>query len=175
MILSVRELELHKIPFDVEIAPGKLEFEDGLIQATPVAAKGVAELVSDVLGDIRVKGNVKVRMECPCDRCLETASFPVNADFDLFYRPDEPGTVPVGEVHVTEGESEIGFYEGDGLELEGILLEQIVLALPMQKLCKADCKGICPVCGQNRNLAACACQVKPVDNRWAALENLKSK
>lgn len=174
MFLSVRELELRKIPFDVELAPGKIGFEeDELTQVTPILAKGEAQLLSNTLGEIRIQGALQVTMEVPCDRCLEPAKFPVDTKFDLFYRPDAPEDEP-GEKHVAAGEIEIGFYEGDGLELEDVLLEQIVLSLPMQKVCKADCKGICPVCGQNRNLAVCSCEVKPVDNRWAAaFESLK--
>jgi len=174
MFFSVRELELRKIPFDVELEPGKIEFEDELKQSTPLLAKGVAELLSNTLGEIRIQGSMQVTMEAPCDRCLEPATFAVNSKFDLFYRPDDPENAPGGERHVAAGEIEIGFYEGDGLELEDVLVEQIVLALPMQKVCKANCKGICPVCGQNRNVTACKCVVKPVDNRWAAaFESLK--
>ena len=174
MFLSLRELELRKIPFELEIPPGKFEFEDELKQVTPIAVKGIAELVSDVLGEIRIAGTLKVTMEAPCDRCLETATLPVELDFDLTYRPDESGE-PVGEVHVSEGESEIGFYSGEGLELDDVLLEQIVLALPMRKVCKPDCKGVCPSCGQNRNLVLCNCDAKPpVESHWAAaLQNLK--
>ena len=177
MFLPVRELELGKIPFDVEIEPGNIEFTEDYVlkQASPAALKGVAELVSSTLGEIRVTGTLAVTMEAACDRCLEPARFPVNGDFDLYYRSAQSLKDEPGEKLIDEGEIEIGFYQGDGLQLEDILLEQIVLALPMQKVCKADCKGICPVCGQNRNLAACACQAKlvvessmPVETHWAA-------
>jgi len=56
--------------------------------------------------------------------------------------------------------------------LEEILREFIVLSLPMQKVCREDCRGICPACGQNRNAALCACTQKQVDDRWAALKNI---
>jgi uncharacterized protein len=75
-------------------------------------------------------------------------------------------------VALDAGESEIDFYEGEGLELERVLREQILLALPMQRICREDCKGICPVCGQSRNVVACGCQVKAPDDRWAALRDL---
>lgn len=174
MFLSLRELELKRIPFELQIPPGRIEFADELTQVTPIAVKGAAELVSDVLGEIRVSGKLRVTMEAACDRCVEPATLPMETDFDLIYRPDESGE-PVGEVHVSEGESEIGFYSGDGLELDDILLEQIVLALPMQKVCSAGCKGICPSCGQNRNLTSCGCESKPaVESQWAsALQSLK--
>ena len=65
------------------------------------------------------------------------------------------------EIRSTTGESEIGFYEGDGIELKDVLREYVLLALPMQRVCREDCQGICPVCGQNRNLVECGCEVKP--------------
>jgi uncharacterized protein len=67
----------------------------------------------------------------------------------------------------------MGFYEGDGLELNDVLREEILLALPMQRVCREDCKGICPVCGQNRNQNECRCHTETVDDRWAALKQLK--
>jgi uncharacterized protein len=48
------------------------------------------------------------------------------------------------EVAVNEEDAEIGFYAGGGLELEDVLREQVLLSLPMQKICRQDCKGICP-------------------------------
>ena len=76
------------------------------------------------------------------------------------------------EVAIDAGEAEIGFYEGDGIELNDVLREYVLLTLPMQRVCRQDCKGICPACGQNRNLKDCACQAVPLDDRWAALERI---
>ena len=67
---------------------------------------------------------------------------------------------------------EAGFYEGDGLDLADVLREQIMLELPMQRVCHEDCLGICPVCGQNRNRAACDCHERRPDDRWARLRDL---
>jgi uncharacterized protein len=77
------------------------------------------------------------------------------------------------EVEIDKGEAEIGFYEGGGLELEDILLEQVVLALPMQRVCSDACKGICPVCGGNRNETTCDCRGEGADDRWGALRKLE--
>jgi uncharacterized protein len=172
MFLGAREMELRKLRFDVSFPPGEIQFfEAKLWQASPLSAEGSAELVPNTGGEIRVRGHLAVVMEAECDRCLETARFPVEADFDLFYEPASAG--PSGEeVAIREGETEIAFYEGEGLELEDVLREQVLLALPMQRTCREDCQGICPSCGQNRNTVACDCHTKPVDDRWAALRNL---
>ena len=173
VFFSVRDLEVRKAHFDVAISPGEIDYVEGLRQIGPLEAEGTAELLGNTLGEIRVKGRLKVAMEADCDRCLEKAGFPIDAAFDLFYRPAE--TSPGGdEVAISDGESEIGFYSGGGVDLKEILREYILLSLPMQRVCRESCLGICPVCGQNRNLRACECSAAPVDDRWAALRNLKN-
>jgi DUF177 domain-containing protein len=172
MFLSLQEMERRKLRFEETFSPGEIQFLDRkLRQATPLRAVGSAELLPNTDGEIRVRGQVTVCMEADCDRCLEPASFPIDLAFDLFYAP-AASAPPKEEVAVGPGESEVGFYEGDGLELEDVLREQVLLALPMQWICRAECKGICLLCGQNRNLAGCDCQLKPVDDRWAALREL---
>ncbi|MGH9617972.1 MAG: DUF177 domain-containing protein, partial [Acidobacteriaceae bacterium] len=66
--------------------------------------------------------------------------------------------------------TEIGYYEGDGLLLEDVLREQILLALPAKSLCREDCKGLCPECGRNRNTAPCDCAAASTDPRWNRLK-----
>jgi uncharacterized protein len=113
-------------------------------------------------------------MQAQCDRCLEPGEFPIDAKFDLFYRPAERDGFDE-EVEIDEGESEIAFYEGGGIKLEDVLREYVLLAMPMRWICREDCEGICPVCGQNRNLVKCGCDPKPVDDRWSALKKLQVK
>ena len=172
MFFSVKELELRKAHFDVELAPGQLDFSDNYLkQAGPLHAVGEVELVSLALDEIRVTGFYKVAINADCDRCLDPAEFPIEKKFDLFYHPESSQTT-AGETHLVEGETEISFYEGDGLELNDVLREQVLLDLPMQRVCKPDCKGVCPYCGQNRNTTNCNCQAAPVDDRWSALKRL---
>ncbi len=172
MFFSVQELEQRKIRFDVSLAPGEIEYLDkSLRQVGPLEAQGSVELLGNTLGEIRVRGHLKAIMEGDCDRCLEKAEFPIDSDFDLFYRPPQPAGH--SEVELQEGEAEIGFYDGEGLHLNDILREYVILSLPMHLVCSEACQGICPVCGQNRNLRACGCEVKPADDRWAALKRLQ--
>jgi uncharacterized protein len=171
MFFHVRDLEVRARDFDVELKPGEVEFLDPkLRQFGPLRASGRVELVTGALGEIRVKGHLKAAMEAECDRCLEAAAFPVDSDFELYYRPVEEGYGE--EVAIDKSEAEMGFYEGDGIELNDVLREFVLLALPMQRVCSESCKGICPVCGQNRNQKDCGCHAEAVDERWAALKNL---
>jgi uncharacterized protein len=179
VFISVQELELKKVRFEVAFPPGEIEFiDDGdrLSQASPLQAEGSAELLPHTLGEIRVRGHLAVTMRCDCNRCLEPALFPIDSGFDLFYRPAETvDAEPDEEVELHEGEAEIGFYEGAGIELKDILREHVLLSMPMQRVCTADCRGICPVCGQNRNLINCGCEAKLVDDRWSALKKVQVK
>ena len=77
------------------------------------------------------------------------------------------------EKEVDPEEAEVGFYEGNALELNDVFREQVLLALPMQRVCREDCKGICPDCGKNRNQNECQCQKSITDDRWAALQQLQ--
>ena len=174
MFFGVKELEVKKIRFDTAFPPGEIDYLDqSLRQLSPLEAQGEAELLANTLGEIRVKGHLAVTMEGDCDRCLDPVRLPLDIDFDLFFRP--AATAPEREeVSIDEGESELSFYEGAGLDLATILREHVLLSLPMQKICSEACLGICPVCGQNRNQTACQCHVKLSDDRWAALRHLKT-
>jgi len=171
MFFKISDLELGKVRFRETFAPGAIEFFDPqLRQKAPIEASGAAEL-SPSTREIRVSGNVTTRMEIACDRCLEPAAIPLAADFSLLYRPASMTPQHV-EVLIAGEETEVGFYEGEGLELADVLREEVLLLLPMQRVCSEECKGICPVCGQNRNQVACNCHAELTDDRWAGLRNL---
>ena len=176
MLLSIKEMEVRKIGFAETWKPGEIDFSDAAVaQVAPLKAEGVAEILPHSGEEVRVHGKVETTLETECDRCLGRAAFPVTASFDLFYKPIDPD-VKAEEIAIDEGEAEMGFYEEPGLVLEDILREQLLLQLPMQRVCSESCKGICPVCGVNRNEAICGCDSikgQVLDERWKALQNLK--
>ena len=173
MFLSVKEMELRKIRFDETFAPGQIEFaSENLEQVSPLHAVGSAEMLKNTGGEVRVQGRYTVEFTAPCDRCLVTTRHALDLGFDLFYQP-AASIARDEEIEIDEGEAEIGFYEGGGLELEDILREQILLALPMQRVCSEACRGICPVCGKNRNETRCQCKIESGDDRWGALRKLE--
>jgi len=171
MFFDVRDLEVRSASFNVELGPGEVKFLDPKLRQTgPLKASGKVELVSASLGEIRVSGHISVPMEADCDRCLEPAPCSIDSDFDLVYAP--LAEVAAGEeVELGSDEVEVGFYEGDGIELNEVLREYVLLSLPMRRVCREDCKGICPVCGQSRNQKECACHTEAVDDRWESLKN----
>jgi uncharacterized protein len=174
MLLSIKEMEVRKIAFAETWKPNGFDFADsGVVQQGPLTTQGVAELLPNTGGEVRVQGRMQANLETECDRCLGRAAFPIDAPFDLFYRPIAEAAPEGEEEAIDEGEAEIGFYELPGLELEDIIREQLLLHLPMQRVCSAECKGICPICGANRNETACQCEGHPgKDDRWMALKDL---
>jgi len=173
MLLSIKELEVRKLPFAEVWPPGGFDFSDsGAIQKSPLKAEGLAEMLPHTGGEIRVKGKVETDLEVECDRCLGRAGYHIDAPFDLFYRPAGEAALEE-ETAIDEGEAEMGFYELPGLELEDILREQVLLQLPMQRVCSETCKGICPVCGANRNESECKCETHLADDRWMALKDIR--
>lgn len=174
MLLSIKEMEVRNLPFAETWEPNGFDFSDsGVVQKSPLVAEGVAELLPNTGGEVRVHGRLRTDLETECDRCLGRASFHIDAPFDLFYRPLElTGHHHEEEVAIDEGEAEMGFYELPGLQLEDIVREQVLLQLPMQRVCSDACKGICPMCGANRNETSCPCQPHLEDDRWMALKDL---
>jgi uncharacterized protein len=173
LFLNRRELEIRKVNFVVDLPPGDIDFQNSAIQqASALHAEGGAELLNEMLGEIRVRGHLKVGMKAECDRCLEPVPVQIDSDFDLFYRSSEFETSE-SEHALDAGEAEIAFYEGEGLELNDVLREHVLLSLPMQLVCSEGCQGICPVCGRNRNLGDCGCQTRPADDRWSALREVR--
>jgi uncharacterized protein len=90
------------------------------------------------------------------------------------YRPQGVDRV-ADEVAISEADTEIGYYQGEGVLLEDALREQVLLATPLKMLCREDCQGLCPQCGRNRNTEPCDCEQHPSDPRWAALNEIKKK
>jgi uncharacterized protein len=172
MFLSIKEMEVRKVRFDETFQPGEIDFSGADVrQSSPLHATGLAELLANTDGEVRIQGHLAVKLESECDRCLGWAELPLDTRLDLFYRPSQSLNT-ADEVAIDEGEAEIGFYEGGGMELEDILREQIMLLMPMQRVCSPGCKGICPVCGKNRNESACDCREEPVNDCWSALRKI---
>lgn len=136
------------------------------------------QLGADVQKDknrVRIAGRVTTELELACSRCLEPFRIPVDSTFDLLYLPVSDQAVTGGDDdHQLDAEdANASFYEDDTIDLAQLMREQCYLALPMKPLCRPDCRGLCPVCGKNRNLETCTCQSEWVDPRMEALRRLR--
>ncbi len=180
MQFLVSDLEREAVNFSVALPPEAVGYGDEAVQLGELAAEGRAEVLhehrgpKEIVSDIRLKGSFHGTFEVPCARCVEPVEQRLDGEFDLLFRP--PGVDAVGSEHaISTPETEIGYYENGSLALEDVLREQILLALPARTLCQPDCKGLCPRCGENRNLTACSCDSVPSDPRWEALAGLSSR
>ncbi|MHB8486364.1 MAG: YceD family protein [Candidatus Acidiferrales bacterium] len=170
MFLDVNELATRKIRIRKNYAPGTLDFHSGEFhQVEPLDVRATAELVDD---QIRIYGTFHTRLEMVCARCLEVVVEEVSKNFDLFYRPMN-SVSREEEFRLNLDDTEIAFFEGDGLFLADVLAEQVNLSLPMKVICRSDCRGLCPHCGVNLNQEECRCETHAADPRLAPLARLK--
>ena len=180
MFLDIKELELHPLDFAEELQPDVIDLGSEARQKGTLKASGRAEVVEEhhgkhqIIKDIRLRGRLSTGLELQCARCLEPVSQDASREFELLYRPlgADAGR---DELSVTDAEAEIGYYQGDGILLEDVLREQVLLALPLKVTCREDCKGLCPHCGKNLNQEQCSCSVPVEDPRWAALKEIRDR
>ncbi len=120
---------------------------------------------------VTVTGRFGATARLLCSRCLEPLSIGIAPEVDLHLIPMP--SVRQGETELGADDLEVDFYAGDALDVGGLLRSEADLALPMKPLCRADCRGLCPVCGGNRNLSDCHCESRGLDPRLAPLEALR--
>jgi DUF177 domain-containing protein len=138
---------------------------------------GPVEFVADLRKDsqkVRLTGRVRTTLECDCSRCLEPFAVPVDAGFDLILLPAAANSGE-GEREVEGDDLGVSFYDKDVIDLGDVMREQFYLALPMKPLCGEECRGLCPVCGVNRNRETCSCQTTWVDPRMEQLRKLRDR
>jgi uncharacterized protein len=170
MFLDVKDLAVRKLRIRKNYAPGSIDYHSAEIkQAEPLEVTATAEMLDR---QIRITGELETKIELVCARCLETVIEEVNRAFDLFYRPVTKDLKPK-EDRLKDDDTEIGFFDGEGLFLADVLKEQVLLALPLKVICRSDCRGLCPSCGANLNHEECRCETHATDPRLAPLARLK--
>ena len=111
-------------------------------------------------GSLHVRGHLNLETAGPCARCLADTPLVVDQELDLFFLPESD----VVSEHDDEEGAElqdrdlvVTFYKGDVIDLGAVVREHVLLAQPMKRLCREDCKGVCPACGADRNQVQCGC------------------
>jgi len=134
--------------------------------------------VNQVLGDLKVdyvrgklrltrankrilaKGQLETIIQAECVRCLTEFQLPLTLQFEELFA----FSAAADPVYFVD--------EGGWLSLRQPVREQILLAMPIQTLCRPDCKGLCSQCGANLNDGPCNCETDDTDPRLAALKSL---
>ena len=171
MIVDLLSLTDEPLPFEFKIAPGEIDLDT---EGTRI----VGDI--DVVGELSksaaktdVKGSIKSLVEVDCTRCLT----PVRRDLDIVFDVDfvDKELFPDSkETHLESGDLNTDVIEGNELDLSQLAREQILLNIPEQVLCRENCKGICPTCGEDLNDGDCKCGEDEIDPRWAALKDIRS-
>lgn len=131
--------------------------------------------------NIFVRGQLDAWVEVACSRCVGPVKLVVAEPLAVTFLPHaevaaEDEELAGDEVEAAshdEDDVDVYSYEGEEVDLEPLLRDQIILAVPFAPLCSEDCKGLCPVCGIDLNTGTCTCERTPIDPRWSALKNLK--
>ena len=138
--------------FSYELMPDELGITEADLKITaPVVLKGMVENAGDV---ILLKAEAATEIERTCGRCLKVYTEKLNAQV-------------AGAENI---ENDAFIYESDLLDITEPVRESLLLAVPLQALCREDCRGLCPVCGADRNEGDCGCDTTSVDPRLAALK-----
>jgi uncharacterized protein len=122
--------------------------------------------------EVRLQGTITARAEVDCDRCLKALSVPVLTDFDVTYVP-AADYYDAASAELQEEDLGLSVFDGEAIDLDELVREQVLLAMPPRMLCAEECRGLCPVCGADKNREECACEVREIDPRWAGLARLK--
>ncbi|HZX46152.1 MAG TPA: YceD family protein [Clostridia bacterium] len=128
----------------------RLDFE------SPVVVNGSIERDGELL---YVTGEVRAEVVLQCSRCLGTVRHPLRTGFSQQYSEAGPG-------------EEVLPVKGDSIDLREPVVESILLELPVKVLCSEECKGLCPICGADRNVKECGCSFHESDPRMQQLKRL---
>ena len=125
--------------------------------------KVIGSAVSFEKDRIDVTVEISAEVERICSRCLEPFTEKINKTTELVFLKEEDAV---------ENDEDHYIYQNDKIELLEIVLSEVASELTMKPLCDTDCKGLCPVCGQNRNNNSCECQKDEYDPRMLILKKL---
>ncbi len=170
LVVEIAQIPEEGLILDVEVPVESLHLPPlaDVVLTTPIRVRGTLARVAE---QIYLEGEVRGSLAVPCSRCLETVNTDFVAEVRAVYLPP---TADVTSEADLEGGEDLDFYQHNGstLDLHSLVYDQVVLAFPVQPLCREDCAGLCQVCGGNRNEEPCSCRVEGEDPRLAVLKQL---
>ena len=141
------------VPFDFKISANKFCKEDFLDNGKFIGDVEISGEVVNESANVVIRGKIKCCKQFNCDRCLSEST--------------------ENQIHEFEEEIDSAEIVEDLIDITELVKDNLIASQPIQSLCKADCKGLCPVCGQNLNDGECNCERLNVDPRLAPLMNFK--
>lgn len=150
----------------------KVDPEEGVLKKDVCVEGSLSKVGREVI----LKGSVSTEMEMICSRCLDPLLYKVRSNVSSRYVPGLAADDFDSEVELHASDIEVEYYSDDRIDLTQAVYDQMMLSLPLVRLCKKDCQGICSQCGINRNKKNCECSdIDSVDPRLSVLETLKDK
>jgi uncharacterized protein len=148
------------VAFRLTLNPDELKTRHQEIRGlTPVETEGEAVKLGNLY---YINGKMSADVNFVCARCLKPFTQHLVVPFAETFAPEEA-------VLETDEESDVHPLSGDEIELDPLLQEDFLLAMPSFPLCDEDCKGLCPTCGADRNQQMCGCKNERIDPRLAGL------
>ena len=182
MKLNLTDVLLEDKKFDQEV-PIEIERLDYSFGSFPITEKQIMRItaVKDGKKVLNIHGRASITVSIPCDRCLEDVQVPLELDFDERVQTGGDES-PAAAESVPEDAAEEGsafepdyYLQGYYLDVDKLLFGEALLNWPSRVLCKEDCKGLCPVCGQNLNHGDCGCVRKALDPQMSKVLDIFSK
>ncbi|HJQ32718.1 MAG TPA: DUF177 domain-containing protein [Pyrinomonadaceae bacterium] len=173
MRIEVENLTAAGKPFEHNYGAEEVDLEDeGARVVGETAVRGSASRKGE---QVRLRGEIRTEVELLCDRCLAPTRSPLAVEFDTSFIPQEAEAAKAENVELLSEDLILSAYDGEAVDLDELVREQVLLALPSRRLCREDCKGLCPKCGTDLNAGHCSCEQGEIDPRWSALAGLKDK
>ncbi|UMZ73319.1 YceD family protein [Natranaerofaba carboxydovora] len=122
---------------------------------------------------ILIKGYLSMVYKTQCGRCIKPTSIKVGEKFEEEFRRGSPPQPEETEIVLEKEDLSVDYFTGNYLELDDYFRQVIILSIPDKVLCRKDCPGLCPECGQDLSIADCGCQKESVDPRLKKLEKFK--
>ena len=155
----LKKKSAHKtIDLDVELKGFDYDYEYIKI-IKPIQFRGQLNMLGDLF---KLQGNITGTIELTCSRCLVKYPSELNIEVDEKFSNDP---------EAVDEDDNIIFIDSDTLDITEIVLSNIILSLPIKRLCKEACKGLCPMCGTDLNNSSCSCMTEEVDPRLAKLKD----
>jgi len=154
--MAIKITDIPPEGLQLEIAQELDLFESGEGTTSAPVAASLSINPADESG-FHITGRVQCEPMLECSRCLSRFPYRIDTKLNVDLSPLNAVASTPPEHEIGKGELDTEFYEGDEIDPLDIVREQLLLAIPMVPLHDSGCKGLCPVCGTNRNEADCRC------------------
>lgn len=165
MTIKISGLSNGTYNYDFDFSIDRIELEEpffGNYQTNVVLNKFDDQIILDV--------STSLNANFVCDRCGKDYKSNVQSIYKMVYLLRDIDTKTDEEVDIT-----YLAHDADKIDISKDIRDFAILSIPMKKLCKEDCKGLCFKCGKDLNEDKCDCDDQVIDERWKPLLELKNK